>query len=101
MSSASLNLFDTQHRLLTLKLSLVLGVCAPLRIAGYCAHWRESLDDPDTKIIRPQQDYKGVWFRHFTPIGQRAAEQQQATDTVAMLTPSNACQQQFAGSSWQ
>ncbi len=25
------------------------------RIVGYCAHWRESLADPDTKIIRPQQ----------------------------------------------
>lgn len=25
------------------------------RIVGYCAHWRESLVDPDTKIIRPQQ----------------------------------------------
>ena len=28
------------------------------RIAGYLAHWRESLTDPDTKIIRPQQDYR-------------------------------------------
>ena len=28
------------------------------RVAGYLAHWRESLSDPDTKIIRPQQDYK-------------------------------------------
>ncbi|XP_052476361.1 citrate synthase, glyoxysomal-like, partial [Gossypium raimondii] len=25
------------------------------RMAGYMAHWHESLDDPDTKIIRPQQ----------------------------------------------
>ncbi|MFQ6665741.1 hypothetical protein Gotur_032361 [Gossypium turneri] len=24
-------------------------------MAGYLAHWHESLDDPDTKIIRPQQ----------------------------------------------
>ena len=28
------------------------------RVAGYLAHWKESLNDPDTKIIRPQQDYK-------------------------------------------
>jgi len=28
------------------------------RVAGYLAHWRESLADPETKIIRPQQDYK-------------------------------------------
>ena len=25
------------------------------RMAGYLAHWLESLDDPDTKIMRPQQ----------------------------------------------
>nr|AFK34122.1 unknown [Medicago truncatula] len=29
------------------------------RMAGYLAHWWESLDDPDTKIMRPQQVY--VW----------------------------------------
>ena len=28
------------------------------RVTGYLAHWRESLTDPDTKIIRPQQDYQ-------------------------------------------
>lgn len=28
------------------------------RVAGYLAHWRESLADPDTKIVRPQQDYR-------------------------------------------
>lgn len=78
------------------------------RIAGYCAHWRESLADPDTKIIRPQQDYKGVWFRHFTPMAQREAEQAQrqqqqqgAVDTVATLPPSNAYQRRTAGSNWQ
>ncbi|KAF5177239.1 Citrate synthase, partial [Thalictrum thalictroides] len=25
------------------------------RMAGYLSHWKESLDDPDTKIMRPQQ----------------------------------------------
>ena len=28
------------------------------RMAGYLAHWREALADPDTKIVRPQQDYR-------------------------------------------
>lgn len=28
------------------------------RVTGYLAHWRESLVDPDTKILRPQQDYQ-------------------------------------------
>ena len=28
------------------------------RIVGYVSHWRESLADPDVKIMRPQQDYR-------------------------------------------
>ena len=28
------------------------------RIVGYLSHWKESLVDPDTKIMRPQQDYR-------------------------------------------
>ena len=28
------------------------------RVTGYLSHWRESLTDPDTKILRPQQDYR-------------------------------------------
>lgn len=47
------------------------------RIVGYCAHWRESLVDPDTKIIRPQQDYKGVWLRHYSEVSGRTAEGEQ------------------------
>ena len=39
------------------------------RLAGYLAHWKESLVDPDTKILRPQQDYQGVWLRHLLPNG--------------------------------
>lgn len=32
------------------------------RVTGYLAHWRESLVDPDTKIIRPQQDYQVAFW---------------------------------------
>jgi Citrate synthase, C-terminal domain len=32
------------------------------RMAGYLGHWRESLDDPDTKIMRPQQVFSFVSF---------------------------------------
>ena len=28
------------------------------RIVGYLSHWKESLADPDTKIMRPQEDYR-------------------------------------------
>ncbi|CAH8354774.1 unnamed protein product [Eruca vesicaria subsp. sativa] len=41
------------------------------RMAGYLSHWRESLDDPDTKIMRPQQAYTGVWLRHYGPERER------------------------------
>ncbi|GIL77213.1 hypothetical protein Vretimale_3108 [Volvox reticuliferus] len=68
------------------------------RIVGYCAHWRESLVDPDTKIIRPQQDYKGVWLRHYKEMGGRTAE---GSDTLAKLPPSNAYNRRVAGESWQ
>nr|VDD57777.1 unnamed protein product [Brassica oleracea] len=32
------------------------------------SHWRESLDDPDNKIVRPQQVYTGVCLRHYEPM---------------------------------
>lgn len=35
------------------------------RMAGYLAHWRESLDDPDTKIMRPQQVTLLPFFKSF------------------------------------
>lgn len=41
------------------------------RLAGWLAHWKESLVDPDTKILRPQQDYQGVWLRHYAPVNRR------------------------------
>eukprot|EP00798_Chlamydomonas_sp_ICE-L_P027593 gene27593-7229_t len=68
------------------------------RIAGYCAHWRESLVDPDTKIIRPQQDYRGVWLRHMDPIDSRSSE---GTDAPVTLPASNAYQRRVAGENWQ
>ncbi len=53
----------------------------PRSIVGYCAHWRESLADPDTKIIRPQQDYKGVWLRHYADVNARTAEGERRQET--------------------
>ncbi|CAH2063631.1 unnamed protein product [Thlaspi arvense] len=41
------------------------------RMAGYLSHWCESLDDPDTKIMRPQQVYTGVWLRHYEAVIER------------------------------
>lgn len=41
------------------------------RVTGYLAHWRESLMDPDTKIIRPQQVYKGEGYREYIDLNNR------------------------------
>ncbi|PKA64626.1 Citrate synthase, glyoxysomal [Apostasia shenzhenica] len=66
------------------------------RMAGYLAHWRESLDDPDTKIIRPQQVYTGVWLRHFQPLSERAASHE--VDRHWEVSVSNATRRRLAGS---
>ncbi|GAU12391.1 hypothetical protein TSUD_253420 [Trifolium subterraneum] len=66
------------------------------RMAGYLSHWRESLDDPDTKIMRPQQVYIGEWLRHYTPIKQRTASSD--ADKLGQVTISNASKRRLAGS---
>ena len=41
------------------------------RIAGWLAHWTEFLDDPENKIVRPRQIYKGYRNRDYVPIDHR------------------------------
>jgi len=41
------------------------------RTSGWIAQWMEMLDDPDTKIARPRQVYKGERDREYVPIEQR------------------------------
>ncbi|XP_054797409.1 citrate synthase, glyoxysomal-like [Prosopis cineraria] len=67
------------------------------RMVGYLAHWRESLDDPDTKIMRPQQAYIGEWLRHYTPINERSVSSN--ADRLGELAISNASRRRLAGSS--
>jgi citrate synthase len=82
-------------------------VLAPRRIVGWCAHWRESLADPDTKIIRPQQDYRGVWLRDWQPVESRGDGSGRGDagveggDTLVPLPPSNAYQRRVTGTNWQ
>ncbi|CAN4104458.1 unnamed protein product [Withania somnifera] len=65
------------------------------RMAGYLSHWRESLDDPDTKIMRPAQVYTGVWLRHYMPLKDRSPSQ---TDKFGQVSVSNATRRRLAGS---
>ena len=41
------------------------------RIAGWLAHWNEFLDDPENKIVRPRQIYKGYTRRDFVSMEKR------------------------------
>lgn len=41
------------------------------RMAGWLAHWSEFIDDPDNKIVRPRQIYKGYTRRDFVDKNQR------------------------------
>ncbi|XP_074286167.1 citrate synthase, glyoxysomal-like [Silene latifolia] len=66
------------------------------RMAGYLAHWRESLDDPDTKIMRPQEVYTGEWFRHYVPLKERI--ESSGADKLGELSPSNATRRRLSGS---
>eukprot|EP00744_Colponema_vietnamica_P000437 GILI01000789.1.p1 GENE.GILI01000789.1~~GILI01000789.1.p1 ORF type:complete len:500 (-),score=163.57 GILI01000789.1:280-1779(-) len=43
------------------------------RTAGWLAHWNEFLDDPDNKIVRPRQIYKGHNLRPYVPVAQRTS----------------------------
>ncbi|KAL5989817.1 Citrate synthase 3, peroxisomal [Asimina triloba] len=65
------------------------------RMAGYLSHWRESLDDPDTKIMRPQQVYTGVWRRHYTPLQERLTLAE--GDKLGQVAVSNATKRRLAG----
>ncbi|GAA4536968.1 citrate synthase [Amycolatopsis samaneae] len=41
------------------------------RLPGWIAHWREMIQDPQTKIGRPRQIYTGHASRDYTPISER------------------------------
>jgi len=63
------------------------------RAAGYLAHWREQLVDPDLKIARPQQVYKGEWLRDYPEINQRDERQEH----MGVVRASNATRRRMAG----
>ncbi|HEY2225979.1 citrate synthase [Actinomycetospora sp.] len=41
------------------------------RLPGWIAHWREMIEDPDTRIGRPRQVYTGPAEREFVPMDKR------------------------------
>ncbi|CAM6103592.1 unnamed protein product [Calypogeia fissa] len=65
------------------------------RMAGYLAHWKESLNDPDTKIMRPQQWYTGEWLRSYPSLSDRTIPVK--GDTFEKISISNASRRRLAG----
>ncbi len=70
-------------------------------VVGYCAHWRESLVDPDTKILRPQQDYRGVWLRHYESGASASSSAPNSSAGPVPIPASNAYKRRVAGENWQ
>ena len=71
--------------------SLVIANLATLTVV---TQWRY----PDTKILRPQQDYQGVWLRHYVPVERRAANQQQLFGPIPLTNEEKRQQRgSFAG----
>jgi citrate synthase len=48
------------------------------RTSGWIAQWQEMLVDPEQKIARPRQVYRGVEQRSYKPIEQRSSESEPA-----------------------
>ncbi|KAK9841538.1 hypothetical protein WJX74_007460 [Apatococcus lobatus] len=71
------------------------------RVTGYLAHWRESLTDPDVKIARPQQDYRGVWLRDYDSVPARKTTATKDDETLSSVSPSNAYKRRVSGVNWQ
>ncbi|KAK1393373.1 Citrate synthase [Heracleum sosnowskyi] len=65
------------------------------RMAGYLSHWKESLNDPDTKIMRPAQVYTGVWLRPYIPQRERMVATD--TDKLGQISVSNATRRRLTG----
>lgn len=69
------------------------------RTAGWLSHWVEQLDDPDNKIVRPQQDYVGPWLKGYTPLEGRKGAEYEAKGMGA-VPHSKAYLRRAAGTEW-
>jgi len=56
------------------------------RAVGWLAHWVEHLEDPETKIYRPRQVYKGEWYRNYVPIEGRPPAKVRSQDSYSSAT---------------
>jgi citrate synthase len=47
------------------------SIFALARTAGWLAHWKEMIEDPDQRITRPRQLYTGPQERHYLSVAER------------------------------
>ena len=52
------------------------------RLAGWLAHWDEFVEDPENKIVRPRQIYKGYTRRDFVNLVDRSQKSDQELSYV-------------------
>lgn len=58
-------------RAMGIPVNMFTAIFALARTVGWAAQWNEMMADPETKIGRPRQLYKGAKRRDFVPISQR------------------------------
>lgn len=59
------------YRALGIPTSMFTGMFAIARTSGWCAQWREMIEDPDQRIGRPRQLYTGSDAREYVPLEKR------------------------------
>jgi citrate synthase len=58
-------------RLIGIPLNMFTVMFAIGRLPGWIAQWKESMDDPNWKLCRPRQIYKGPRETAYVPIHER------------------------------
>jgi len=56
------------------------------RTVGWLAHWNEFLDDPENKIIRPRQVYRGPKARPFVALKDRSDNDKAKVETLGLAS---------------
>ncbi len=71
------------YHMLGIPANMFTAMFASARTAGWLAHWREKLHDPDQRIARPRQIYIGPEQRDYVPMAQRHGQPSFSPSVVA------------------
>jgi len=67
------------------------------RSVGWLSHWSEFLDDPENRIVRPRQKYKGKGTRNYIPMEKRKSSHTPITLANVVSETSNAGKRRSVG----